>query len=251
MEAAKAELALGGPLRRRLTVTGSQGEIGVVHPTIQTWSARPWHAAPLVAIDLEGSGAQDHEQEAILEIAAVPLLHGVPDTDTAYTTLINPGRSIPPRSWISPGLGGDALSDARALATVEPELAARLNARILVGHNIGVDWRLLHRRCLTIAPAALLDTHKLARSLINAGSRSLSNLINALNLTAAANAAAPGSQPHRALWDTTATALLLTALIARGWPSEPALSTVLAAAGQPLHNQPPAAVDGTDAATLF
>ncbi|MFB9178571.1 3'-5' exonuclease [Dactylosporangium sucinum] len=204
-----------------------------------------------MAIDLEGSGAQDGAQEAILEIAAVRLLHGAPDTATAYTTLIDPGRPIAPRPWISPGLAGDALRGARALAAVEPELAARLNDRILVGHNIGVDWRLLHRRCPTIAPAALLDTYKLARSLISAGPHSLSSLINALDLTATANAAAPGGRPHRALWDTTATALLLSALVARGWPSEPTLSTVLAAAGQPLHSQPSAAVTGPDAATLF
>ncbi|MEU7871264.1 3'-5' exonuclease [Dactylosporangium sp. NPDC049140] len=223
----------------------------MLHPTIQTWSTKPWHITPLVAIDLEGSGAQDHDREAILEIAAVRLLHGKPDTATAYTTLINPGRPIPPRPWISPGLSGTALSSAPTLATVEPELAARLNDRILVGHNIGVDWRLLHRRCPTIAPAALLDTHKLARTLISTGSRNLSSLIDTLGLTAAADIAAPGSRPHRALWDTTATALLLTALVSRGWPTEPALSTLLAAAGQPLHPRPPAADDGPDGPTLF
>ena len=41
---------------------------------------------------------------------------------------------------------------------------------------------------------------------------------------------APGSQPHRALWDTVATALLLPALIARCWPSGATLDTVLEAA---------------------
>ncbi|KIH99553.1 hypothetical protein LP52_06630 [Streptomonospora alba] len=34
---------------------------------------QPWTQAPLVALDLEGTGAQDRENEAILEIAAVPL----------------------------------------------------------------------------------------------------------------------------------------------------------------------------------
>jgi hypothetical protein len=35
-----------------------------------------WNDAPLVALDLEGSGAQDHDDEAILEIAVVPIISG-------------------------------------------------------------------------------------------------------------------------------------------------------------------------------
>ncbi len=62
-----------------------------------TSSTGPWTTAPLVALDLEGSGAQDHDGEAILEIAVVPITAGQPDTSAAYTTLINPGRIIPRR----------------------------------------------------------------------------------------------------------------------------------------------------------
>jgi DNA polymerase III epsilon subunit-like protein len=65
-----------------------------------------------VALDLEGSGAQDHDNEAILEIAVVPLTGGRPDTASAYTTLINPGRTIPGRPWISPGLTTAVLAAA-------------------------------------------------------------------------------------------------------------------------------------------
>jgi DNA polymerase III subunit epsilon len=49
-----------------------------------------WTAASLVVLDLEGSGAQDHEDEAILEIAVVPITAGQPDVPAAYPTLINP-----------------------------------------------------------------------------------------------------------------------------------------------------------------
>src|SRR5215472_3029258 len=124
-----------------------------------------WTAAPLVALDLEGSGAQDHENEAILEIAVVPVTGGCPDTVGAYTTLINPGRRIPQRPWISPGLTSAVLDAAPAPADIGPELARRINGRILAGHNVRVDWRLLHRRYPTITPAALIDTLRLARYL--------------------------------------------------------------------------------------
>jgi DNA polymerase III epsilon subunit-like protein len=90
----------------------------------------------LVAIDLEGSGAQDRDDEAILEIALVPITNWRPSISEAYTTLINPGRSIPRRPWISPGLTDAALSSAPPLAAIEPELARRIDGRILVGHNV-------------------------------------------------------------------------------------------------------------------
>lgn len=142
-----------------------------------------WTTAPLVALDLEGSGAQDHDNEAILEIAAVPITAGQPDTTAAYTTLINPGRPIPRRPWISPGLTTATLASAPAPAEVEPELARRINGHVMVGHNVGVDWRLLHRRYPAIAPAALIDTLRLARYLKLGTKNSLSALTAQLELT--------------------------------------------------------------------
>src|SRR5689334_3064339 len=87
-----------------------EGSVG--HPDLGDWISRPWTHAPLVVIDLEGTGAQDGDAEAILEIAAVRLLNGRPDTGTAYTTLINPERPVPARPWISPGLTADVLATA-------------------------------------------------------------------------------------------------------------------------------------------
>lgn len=85
-------------------------------------STGEWTIAPLVALDLEGSGAQARGDEAILEIALVPLAAGQPDAAAAYTTLINPGRPIPRRPWMSPGLTTAGLAVAPAPAQIEPEL---------------------------------------------------------------------------------------------------------------------------------
>jgi DNA polymerase III subunit epsilon len=189
-----------------------------------------WTTAPLVALDLEGSGAQDHDDEAILEIAVVPITDGQPDISAAYSTLINPGRKIPRRRWISPGLTTAVLAAAPGPAQVEPELARRVNGHAVVGHNVGVDWRLLHRRYAAIAPTALIDTLRLARRLNLDSKNSLSALTAHLGLTAQVDGIATGSQPHRALWDTVATALLLPALIARCWPSGATLDALLEAA---------------------
>jgi DNA polymerase III epsilon subunit-like protein len=204
-----------------------------------TGSTDEWTSALLAALDLEGSGAQDRDDEAILEIAVVPLVAGQPDTAAAYTTLINPGRRIPRRPWISPGLTNTALASAPVPADVEPELAHRINGRILVGHNIGVDWRLLHRRHPAITPAALIDTLRLARHLKLGAKNSLSALTAQFGLTAEIERLADSSQPHRALWDTIAAALLLPALIAKAWPTGATLTDLIGIAAIDLRTPSP------------
>jgi DNA polymerase III epsilon subunit-like protein len=216
-------------------------------------SNKEWTAAPLVALDLEGSGAQDHDSEAILEIAVVSITAGQADTVNAYTALINPGRSIPRRPWISPGLTSAVVAAAPLPAEVEPELASRIDGRVVVGHNIGVDWRLLHRRHPAIAPAALIDTLRLARRLKLGTKNSLSALTAQLELTTEIERLAAGSQPHRALWDTVATALLLPVLVSRAWPGSATLDDLLGAAGVDLTGSNPSAKSSRPAAqgTLF
>lgn len=195
-----------------------------------TITTADWTTAPLIALDVEGSGAQDRDDEAILEIAVVPLTAGQPDTARAYCTLINPGRTIRRRPWISPGLTTAVLSAAPHPADVEPELAERINGHIIVGHNVGVDWRLLHRRYPAITPAGLLDTLRLARHLRPGTKASLAALTSQLQLTTDIERLAADSQPHRALWDTFAVALLLPVLASAGWPDGASLADLLAVA---------------------
>jgi DNA polymerase III subunit epsilon len=173
-----------------------------------------WTNAPLVALDLEGSGAQDRDDEAILEIAAVPIRDGRPVLAESYATIINPGRLIPRRSWISPGLTSKVLVAAPPLSEVASELAARIHGKVVVGHNVGVDYRLLCRRCPDIRPRALIDTLRLARHVNPAKEgNSLGALLSRHRLTAEVTSLVPDGQPHRALWDAVGTALLLQALI--------------------------------------
>src|SRR5262249_28167477 len=151
-------------------------------------------------------------------------------TAAAYSTFINPGRPISRRPWISSGLTDAALAAAPSPAEAEPELARRIHGHILVGHNVGVDWRLLHRRYPPITPTGLIDTLRLARHLNLGTKNSLIALTNQLGLTPEVERLADGSQPHRALWDTIAAALLLPALIAKAWPTGATLTGLLAIA---------------------
>jgi DNA polymerase-3 subunit epsilon len=215
-----------------------------------TTESQPWHTANLVALDLEGSGAQERDQEQILEIAAVRLRDGHPDMATAYTTGIDPGRTIPARPWISPGLADTALRGQPTLDDIRPALLARLNGAWLVGHNIAVDWRLLHRHLPDLTIAGLIDTMRLAKAATLPGKLGLTDLLTHLQLINAVTAAAPGSQPHRALWDTTGAALLLSALIRRQFATRPTMQQLIAVAGIPS-TSPQQAAAADPQPTLF
>ncbi|MGW9351452.1 3'-5' exonuclease [Nocardiopsis flavescens] len=175
-----------------------------------------WTRMPLVALDLEGTGSQDRDQEAILEIALVRLVDGSPDMATAYDTLVNPGRPVPHRPWISPGLNDHTLKDAPRPEQIDHALVTRLEGRYLVGHNIGVDDRLLRLRHPQVAPAGLIDTLRLARSLEVPGPKGLGALLDRFELRDRVNESVPTGRPHRALWDAVAAALLLRELATQG-----------------------------------
>jgi DNA polymerase III epsilon subunit-like protein len=198
-----------------------------------------WRSAELVALDLEGTGPQDPDGEAILEIALVSLAFGQPDVGTAFSTLLNPGRRIQRRPWISPGIADDLLGRAPSAEQIASTIAGRLKGKLMVGHNIRVDWRLLHKHFPDAAPAGLIDTLRLARFLNpkQKSGHSLTAWIERLDLTDAVNQAADGSRPHRALWDTIAAALLLEALATELGPDKQDLVTLKNVAGVPMASE--------------
>ncbi|NRQ34544.1 3'-5' exonuclease [Nonomuraea sp. NN258] len=177
-------------------------------------TAQPWTTAPLVALDLEGTGGQDRDREQILEIAIVPLDNGFPNLAAAWDSTVNPGRAVAPRPWISRDLTGNRLATAPTLDDIQAEILDRLDRRIIVGHNIGVDWRLLHRHPPQVQPAALIDTARLYRHFNPACQRwNLVRLLEKYALNAQVAQLVPTGRPHRALWDAVGAALLLPALV--------------------------------------
>ncbi|MEV7965853.1 3'-5' exonuclease [Sphaerisporangium sp. NPDC088356] len=197
---------------------------------------QPWTTAPLVAVDLEGTGSQDRETEAILEVGVVPLDAGRPLMAGSYHSLVNPERHVPRRSWISASFSDDVLASAPPLDVVTPELVTRLDGAYIVGHNVLVDWRLLSLRCPGVRPAALIDTLKLTR-LVHRGTRrhSLTALLAHYQLTDEVTQLAGGGEPHRALWDAVGAALLLGTLIAELPSDGPvSVSKLREVAGQPI-----------------
>ncbi|HET6288755.1 MAG TPA: 3'-5' exonuclease [Amycolatopsis sp.] len=197
-----------------------------------------WTEANLVAIDLEGSGPQDPDGEAILEIALIPLRLGEPDLATAFSTLINPQRKITRGPWTSPGITNSDLQDAPTLDEVAPRIVDLVAGATLVGHNVRVDWRLLNRSVPRAAPAALIDTLRLAKKRHPelAKGHGLEPWLERLELTGEVTRTARSSRPHRALWDTLGTALLLRAFMTD--TADTTLGALLATAGLDLQGVP-------------
>ncbi|WP_329072650.1 3'-5' exonuclease [Amycolatopsis sp. NBC_01480] len=193
----------------------------------------PWTDAHLVAIDVEGSGPQDPAGEALLEIALVPIRRGAPDVDKAFSTLINPQRTITRGPWTSPGITNTVLHDAPTLDEVAPAILELVAGATLVGHNVRVDWRLLHTVLPEAAPIGLVDTLRLAKHRhpqLRTG-HGLQAWLERLSLSDGITHAAPGSQPHRALWDTVGTAALLRTFMHDAAPAEATLGGLMAVAG--------------------
>ncbi|MFG1928798.1 3'-5' exonuclease [Cryptosporangium sp. NPDC048952] len=196
----------------------------------------PWYAEPLAAVDLEGTGAQDGAGEAILEIAVVPFVGPAPNVNEAYSTLVNLDRPVPRRPWISPGLTDTTLATAPRWNSIAGIVAGMLEGRWIVGHNVGVDWILLSRRIPGLRAAGLIDTLRLSRAAGLPGPVGLEHVVNALGLGQAVREVVPVGQPHRALWDATAAALLLPALVTRVCPNQsPTIAQLVARsdAGRP------------------
>ena len=148
----------------------------------------------LIALDLETTGL-DPERDAVIEIGAVRFRG--PRVEDQWSTLINPGRPIPP--FISELTGIDDGMVARA-----PRLSEALGALVdfvgdapLIGHNVGFDLAFLRRKGVFGLNEAH-DTLEMASVLLPTAARyGLRSLASELGV--------PVTASHRALDDAQTT----------------------------------------------
>lgn len=118
----------------------------------------------LVFVDLETTGANT-SIDRITEIGIVEVDDG---KVTRWSTLINPGRPIPPFIQNLTGISDDMVRDAPQFSSVATELMARLNGGLFIAHNARFDHGFLHK-ALTEAGHVMrndvLCTVKLSRAL--------------------------------------------------------------------------------------
>jgi len=160
--------------------------------------------ADLACVDLETTGGSAGYHR-IIEIGIVQV-----DRDGAvreWSTLVNPGRSIPPHITAFTGIDDNMVHDAPGFAQLAPEILTRLEGRLFVAHNARFDYGFLR------AEFRRIDVNFTARSLCTVRlSRRLHPEHRAHNLDALIERHGIHCQSrHRALADARALPELLAA----------------------------------------
>ena len=157
-----------------------------------------------VALDLETTGL-DTDRDGIIEIGALKFRGA--EVIEEFSTLVDPGRPLPPEIAALTGISGEDLVGAPRLQAVLPKLARFVGNRTVIGHNVGFDLAFLHRWSVLDGNPSL-DTYRLATILAHDARR--------YNLeTLATLVGAPPAVSHRALEDARTTWHLFLALFER------------------------------------
>ena len=150
--------------------------------------------SPIIAIDIETTGL-DPKKDAITEIGAVKF-EGK-RVEAEWSSLVNPGRPIPPEITQLTGITNDMVRNAPTLEQVLPELVKFAGNDPLIGHNVRFDLGFLQKRGI-LKLNEVIDTYDMAAVLLPGNPRyNLGTLGKTLLITI------PNS--HRALDDAKLT----------------------------------------------
>jgi DNA polymerase-3 subunit epsilon len=185
-----------------------------------------------MVVDTETTGLDPSQGHVLVEVATVSVADAA--LGETWSSLMRPGRAIPPDAAAVHGITDAMVADAPLPAPVAAELRRRCAELPLVFHNAPFDLPFLIALLRQAGQAPLLnpiiDTLGLARGLGGPGGNSLGALAARLGL--------PKEAQHRALGDARTTARLFVALSAR-WESERGVRSLaeLAAASQDVMRQ--------------
>ena len=181
----------------------------------------------VTAVDTETTGMSPADGHRLVEVARVAVVNGVLGEE--WSTLVHPGRTIPPDATRVHGISDAMVAGAPRAAEAGRALRTACGDLPLVFHNAPFDLPFLIQLFREAAAPPLLnpiiDTLGLARGLFGTGSNALGALATRLKL--------PPETAHRALGDTRTTARLFVELAAR-WEQEKGVQSLLelAAASQ-------------------
>jgi DNA polymerase-3 subunit epsilon len=181
----------------------------------------------LVVLDTETTGMSPAQGAALVEVAAVAVEDGA--IGETWSSLVRPGRAIPPDATRVHGITDAMVADAPEPASLARRLREWCGDRALVFHNAPFDLPFLVALFRQTGQPPLLapvvDTLGLARGLAPGAGNSLGQVAARLGL--------PRETAHRALGDALTTARAFLALAA-AWERERGVRTLaeLAAASQ-------------------
>ncbi|MEK9502122.1 3'-5' exonuclease [Gaopeijia maritima] len=159
-------------------------------------------------VDVETTGGRAGGGDRITDIAIVEVQGGAVVDE--FTTLVNPGRTIPRMIQSLTGIDQAMVADAPFFEHVAPEVQDRLRGRVFVAHNVGFDLGFVRaelQQALGEAElGAALCTVRMARGLLpRLRRRNLDALTQHYGITIHAR--------HRAHGDALATARVLIRLL--------------------------------------
>ncbi|MCX4549599.1 MULTISPECIES: 3'-5' exonuclease [unclassified Streptomyces] len=161
---------------------------------------------PLLVVDVEGNGTNPPD---LVEVAALPVRGGRPDTSTAGAWLTRPRRPVTPFAARVHGLTNARLENEPGWAAIADQVHTLLGTSWICAHHAHVDYRVLKAHMPQWEPAGVLDTLRLAKATYPGLPKySLDTLIEHVQPDLS-NAPA---RRHRATYDAFATAQILIAM---------------------------------------
>ncbi|MFD7446169.1 exonuclease domain-containing protein [Streptomyces sp. NPDC059909] len=164
----------------------------------------------LLVVDVEGNGLNPPD---LVEVAALPVRAGQPDTSSAGAWLIRPPRPVTPLADRIHGLTNQLLDSAPGWEEVADQVQGVLGEAWICAHNVSGDYRALKAHLPKWEPTGVIDTLRLARN-THEGLPSY-GLDALIEHTKPDLTQAPGVGRHRATYDAYATAQLLIAMACR------------------------------------
>ena len=177
----------------------------------KTEPATPLDQVEYVVVDVETTGGGQIRGHRITEIAIVRVdANG--RTLHEYSTLINPGRSIPYAITKLTNIDQDMVRMAPRFEDVAQDIRSLLEGRVFVAHNAAFDWSFVHGELVRTTGRPLLGrrlcTVRLARKVVpEVRRRSLDALSYFFDVHNEAR--------HRAYGDARATAIIFGRLLDR------------------------------------
>jgi DNA polymerase III epsilon subunit family exonuclease len=169
-----------------------------------------------VVVDVETTGGPQLRGHRITEIAIVRVDANGKKTHE-YSTLINPGRSIPYPITKLTNISDAMVRRAPFFEDIAHEVRSLIEGRIFVAHNAAFDWGFIHGELVRTTGKPLLGrrlcTVRLARKVVpEVRRRTLDALSYFFNVHNEAR--------HRAYGDARATARIFRRLLERIWERE-------------------------------
>lgn len=176
----------------------------------------PLNQLEYVVVDVETTGGPQRRGHRITEIAIVRVDANGKKTHE-YSTLINPGRSIPYPITKLTHISDEMVRRAPFFEDVAHDVRSLIEGRVFVAHNAAFDWGFIHGELVRTTGKPLrgrrLCTVRLARKVVpEVRRRTLDALSYFFNVHNEAR--------HRAYGDARATARIFRRLLERVWECE-------------------------------